>query len=70
MPQNVRIKFVAGNHTKHHQFGQLDGIWSDMTIEVTFLRFGYSKGGIIGITTKPETLKVWMYSTCACNKIQ
>jgi len=70
MPQDVRIEFTAGNHTMHHKRSQLDGIWSDMTIEVTFVRFGHSKGGIIGITTKSETLKVWMYSTSACNKTQ
>jgi len=71
MPQDVRIEFAAGNHTMHDKRGQLDSIWSDMTIEVTFVRFGHSKGGgIIGITTKSETLKVWMYSISAWNKIQ
>jgi len=44
MPQDVRIKFAAGNHTMHHNRGQLEHIWSDMTIEVTFVSFGHSKG--------------------------
>jgi len=41
-----------------------------MAIEVTFVRFGHSKGGIIGITTKPKTFKVWVYSTFSCTKIK
>jgi len=48
----------------HHKRGQLDCIWADMTIEVTSVRFVHSKGGIIGSTTKSETL------TSTCNKIQ
>jgi len=70
MPQDVRIEFAAGNHTMHHKRGQVDGIWSDMAIKVTFVRFGLSKKRIIGITNKPETLKVWVHSTSECNKMQ
>jgi len=44
MPQDVRIEFPTGNHTMHHKRGQVNDIWSDMTIEVTFVRFGHSKG--------------------------
>jgi len=44
IPQDVRIEFVAGNHTMHHKLSQLDGIWLDIIIEVIFVRFGHSKG--------------------------
>jgi len=44
MPQNVRLEFVAGKHTMHHKRGQLNGIWSDMTIEVSLVRFGHMNG--------------------------
>jgi hypothetical protein len=30
-----------------------------MFIEITFKRYGQAPGGVIGITVKPETLKVW-----------
>jgi len=37
IPQDVRIEFVAGNHTIHHKRSQLEGIWLDITIEVIFV---------------------------------
>jgi len=60
MPQDVRIEFVAGNHTIYHKLGQLDGIWSNMTIEVTFVRFGHSKRESLA---SPIKLKL---SRCGC----
>ncbi|KAG1654582.1 hypothetical protein GQR58_024928 [Nymphon striatum] len=42
---------------------------SDMAIETTFMRYGYSKSGIVGITLKPETLKTWAYSLHTCHGI-
>jgi len=43
LPQDKRIELVAGSYTMHHKCDQLDGIGSDMTNEVTFVRFGHSK---------------------------
>jgi len=57
MPQDAGTKFMAGNHTMHYKRDQLNGIWSGMAIEATCKRFGHSKRGIIGITTKPETVR-------------
>ena len=42
-----------------HVPGIWNGIWSDMFIETTVIRYGHGPGGIIGITLKPETLKTW-----------
>ena len=41
-----------------------------MFIESTFMRYGHGKGGIIGITLKPETLKVWALSLHICSNIE
>jgi len=35
---------MASSHTMYHKRGQLNGIWSDMVIEATFIKFGHSKG--------------------------
>ena len=45
-----------------HFPGLWNGIWSDMSIETTFMRYGHDKQGIIGVTLKPETIKVWSLS--------
>jgi len=63
MPQDVRIEFATGNHTMHHKRCQLDGIWSDMTIEVTFLTFGHSKRESLA---SPLNLKL---SRCGCTAL-
>ena len=55
----VRDRFMKGEHVMHHVPGVWNGIWGDMFIETTFMRYGHSHGGIIGITLRPDTLKAW-----------
>ena len=50
---------MTGEHVMHHIPGVWDGVWSIMFIETTFMRYGHSHGGIIGITLRPDTLKTW-----------
>ena len=69
MPEDIRQHFMKGEHTMHHKDSLFNGIWSDMAIETTYMRYGHGQKGIIGITLKPETLKTWAYSLHACNKI-
>ena len=71
MAKVVRQHFVKGEHTMHHNAGLFNGIWSDMAIETTFMRYGHGHGqsGVIGITMRPETLKTWAYSLHACNTV-
>jgi len=40
----------------HHIPGVFNSIWSDMAIETTFMRYGHSRQGIIGVTLKPEAV--------------
>ena len=52
-----------------HQIpGMWNGIWSDMYIETTFMRYGHSHGGIV-ITFRPETLKVWALGFHICSRL-
>ena len=69
MPEVVRQHFVKGEHTMHHDAGLFNGIWSDMAIETTFMRYGHGQSGIIGIILRPETLKTWAYSLHACSTV-
>ena len=69
MPEDVRQHFVNGEHTMHHNPWLFNGIWSDMAIETTSMRYGHGQSGIIGITLRPETLKTWAYSLHACNTV-
>jgi hypothetical protein len=69
LPKNVSDQFMKGQHTMHHNSGLFNGIWSDMAIETTFMRYGKGKSGIVGITVKPETLKTWAYSLHTCHSV-
>ena len=40
MPEEVHKHFQDGEHTVHHTSGHFNGIWSDMVIETTFMRYG------------------------------
>jgi hypothetical protein len=59
MPSEVRDRFMKDEHVMHHMQGVWNGIWSDMFIETTFMRYGNSHGEIIGITLRPKTPKTW-----------
>ena len=62
--------FMRGEHVMHHVPGLWIGIWSDMYIETTFMRYGHGPGGIIGITLKPETLKTWALGLHVCCQLE
>ena len=55
--------------TRHIQ-GIWNSLWSDQFIESTFMRYGHSVGGIIGITLKLKALKIWALSRHICCKIE
>ena len=61
--------FLQGKHVTRHQPGLWNAIWTDMFIESTFMRYGHSPGGIIGITLKPSTLKRWALSLHVCSQM-
>ena len=69
LPPEVLKHFTAREHTMHHTPGYFNGIWTDMAIETTYMRYGHGRKGIVGITLKPETLKTWAYSLHACNRV-
>lgn len=70
MPVSVMKNFLNGDHVMRHRPGLWNGIWSDMWIETTFMRFGHGLNGIIGITLKPETLKTWALSLHICTQLE
>ena len=64
---DVLDKFLKGKHVMRHKKGLWNGIWSDMYIESTFMRYGHGPNGIVGNTLKPSTLKKWAYSMHTCS---
>jgi hypothetical protein len=52
LPPYVESLFLKGQHVTRHIRGIWNGLWSDQFIESTFIRFGHSAGGIVGIMLK------------------
>ena len=50
LPDEVLTRFMKGEHVMRHQAGYWNDIWSDMSIETTFMRYGKGPGGVIGLT--------------------
>ena len=66
----VRQYFIQGQHVTRHMDGIWNGIWTDQFIETTFMKYGHSSGGIIGITLKSNALKIWALSRYLSCKLQ
>ena len=67
MPPDLLERFMKGEHVTRHTPGVWNGMWTDMMIETTFMRYGKGPNGIIGITLKPNTLKTWALSLHTCS---
>eukprot|EP00914_Ancora_sagittata_P031866 GHVO01064613.1.p1 GENE.GHVO01064613.1~~GHVO01064613.1.p1 ORF type:complete len:165 (-),score=1.77 GHVO01064613.1:228-722(-) len=70
LPREVLKEFLLGQHVMRHRAGIWNGIWSDMFIETTFMRYGHGPGGIIGLTLKPSTLNRWALSLHICSQLK
>ena len=69
LPDEILPKFMKGEHVMRHKPGLWNGMWSDMFIETTFMRYGHGHSGIVGITFKKESLKKWAYSMPLCSQV-
>lgn len=69
LPVEILEKFLKGEHVMRHKPGIWNGIWSDMYIETTFMRYGKGPKGIIGITLKPSAVKRWAFSMHVCCRV-
>ena len=70
MPIDILKQSMKGEHTMHHNPGIFNGVWSDMFIESTYMRYGHGPGGVVGVTLKPGTLETWSLSLHLCAQLE
>ena len=70
MPDEICRQFLQGEHVTRHIAGAWNGMWTDMMIETTFMRYGKGPRGLIGITLIPNAMKTWALSLHICCRIQ
>ncbi len=63
-------RLLNGEHVMRHNPGVWNGIWSDMFIETTFMRYGKGPGGLVGETLKPSTIKRWALSLYTTSRVE
>ena len=68
LPDNVLKPLMKAEHVVRLQEGSWNAIWSDMAIESTYMKIGKGPSGLIGVTTKERTVKVWANGHHLCKK--
>ena len=58
---DILNKFIKGEHGMKHQKRLWNGIWSDMMVETTYMKYGKGPSGMPSITTKPHSVQIWTY---------
>ena len=69
LPDDISVQFMKGEHVMRHQAGIWNGMWSDMFIETTFMRYGHGPGGLVGITLNVAAMKQWALSLHTCSQL-
>ena len=62
-------RFMRGEHVTRHQRGLWNGMWTDMYIDTTYMRYGHGPGGIVGITLNEHALCRWALSLHICSRL-
>ena len=69
LPNSVLTPFLEGKHVVYLAEGLWNGIWTDMSIESTYMKIGKGPSGIIGVTTKERSVKIWSHSHHLCGEL-
>ena len=70
LPENVLKRFLNGEHVMRHNHGVWNGIWSDMFIETTSMRYGKGPRDLVGVTLKRSTVKRWALSLYTTSRVE
>ncbi len=67
--EEVLKRFLKGEHVQRHRQGLWNGIWMDMFIETTFMRYGHGPNGLIGITLNEKAVHKWAMNLHICSRL-
>ena len=59
--------FLSGDHVCLHTNGSWNSVFSDQFGEQTYIRYGKSKGGLVGLTLSPDQVAGWVLSQHICS---
>ncbi len=61
---------MKGNHVTRHNPRLWNGIWSDMFIESTFIRYGHESSGLVGLILQLSAVSRWVLSFHVCGHLR
>ena len=69
LSEEAEQPFLHGEHVCRHRDGSWNGVSSDQFGEQTYIRFGKSKGGLVGLSLSPEQVSGWVLSYHICKML-
>ena len=69
LPKSLLDPVMKGEHVIHLLEGFWNGIWTDMSIESTYMKIGKGPSGLIGITTNERSVKIWANGHHLCGEL-
>ena len=69
LPASVKADFLNGSHVCRHSRGSWNAVPLDQYGEQTYIRYGKSKGGLVGLTLSPNQVHEWVMSYHICHQV-
>jgi hypothetical protein len=69
LPQDAKTDLIAGAFVCRHSTGVWNSVSADQFGEQTYIRYGKSKGGLVGITLSAEQVACWVLSFPFCQRV-
>ena len=69
LPESLLAAFLRGEHVCRHQTGVWNSVFLDQFGEQTYIRYGKSKGGLVGKSLSSEQVSEWILSHHLCNTL-
>ena len=69
LPSDVENLFLEGAHVCRHREGVWNSVFADQLGEQTYIKYGKSKGGLVGLTLSPNQVSRWILSNNVCNSV-
>ena len=66
---DILDRFMRREHVTSHQRGLWNGMWTDMSIETTCMRYGHGPMAVVGITLGEHALCRWALSLRICSRL-
>ena len=67
LPDTILTSFLCGEHVCRHSDGVWNSIFMDQFGEQTYIRYGKSKGGLVGKSLSSDQVSEWILSHHLCN---